>query len=85
MTTLQINNNATFISTVTVRESDKYTKDVYVKFERHDIPEEIRGCNEMFISPDELETLGNFLVGQAEIIRSQQEKQKLSALGLERL
>ncbi len=74
MTTLQINDNPTFISTVTVRESDKYTKDVYVKFERHDVPEEIRGCNEMFISPDELETLGNFLVIKAQEIRNQQSR-----------
>jgi hypothetical protein len=73
MTTLQINNNPTFTSTVTVRESDKYTKDAYLKFERHDIPEGIRGCNEMFLTPDQLEALGNFLVGQAKEIRNQQE------------
>lgn len=85
MTTLRINNNPVFVSSVTVRESDKYTQDAYVKFERHDIPEEIRGCSEMFLSPDELETLGNFLVDQAETIRRQQEKRRLAALGLESL
>jgi hypothetical protein len=85
MATLRINDNETFVATVTCQESDKYTKDAYVKFERHDICEDIRGCNELFLSPDELETLGKFLVNQAEVIRRQQEARDLAAAGLERL
>ena len=72
MTTLRIDSNESFSTEVTVRESDPYTKAVFVRFERHYIPEEIRGCSEMFMSPTELETLGRFLVTQADKIRTQQ-------------
>jgi hypothetical protein len=71
MTTFRIDSNETFRTEVTVRQSDPYTRAAYVKFDRHYIPEEIRGCNEMFMTPDELERLGMFLVEQAKVIRKQ--------------
>ncbi len=74
MTTYRLDSNDTFSTEVTVRESDKYTKAAYVKFERHYIPEEIRGVNEMFMSTDELENLGRFLCRQADEIRRLQNK-----------
>lgn len=69
MTTYRIDSNDTFSTEVTVRESDQYTRAAYVKFERHYIPEEIRACNEMFMSPSELERLGMFLIEQARSMR----------------
>ncbi len=69
MTSFRIDSNDTFSTEVTVRESDKYTETVYVKFERHYIPEEIRGVNEMFFTPNQLELLGRFLCRQADEIR----------------
>ena len=72
MTIYRIDSNDTFSTEVNVRESDQYTRAAYVKFERHYIPEEIRACNEMFMSPEELEKLGRFLVAQADAIRTAQ-------------
>lgn len=69
MTSFRIDSNDTFSTEVTVRESDKYTEAVYVKFERHYIPEEIRGVDEMFFTPNQLELLGRFLCRQADEIR----------------
>jgi len=73
MTTFRIDSNDTFSTEVSVRESDKYTKAAYIKFERHYIPEEVRGVNEMFMTPNELEDLGRFLIKQAHAIREMQE------------
>lgn len=69
MTTHRIDSNETFATEVSVRRSDKYSDAVYVKFERHYVPEEIRGCNDMFLSPSELKELGLFFVEQAEKLR----------------
>ncbi len=85
MTTHQINNNPAFVSTVTVRESDEYTQAAYVKFERQDMLEDIRGCNEMFLSVSELENLGRFLIAQSQLILQQQVKRHLAQQGLEQL
>ena len=76
MTSLRIDSNESFSTEVTVRESDKYSQAAYVKFERHYIPEEVRGVNEMFMTPNELETLGRFLCRQADEIRRQQNERK---------
>jgi hypothetical protein len=69
MATLRIDSNETFQTEVTVRESDKYTQMVYVKFDRNYLLEEIRGCDEMFLTPAQLDQLGRFLVRQADAIR----------------
>lgn len=73
MSILRIDGNDTFSTEVTVRESDKYTQAVYVKFERHYVPEEVRGVNEMFLTPNQLENLGHFMIRQAREIRLEQE------------
>lgn len=72
MAQLRINANSTFTIDVTVRESDEYTESVYVRIDRHMVPEEIRGCNEMFLTPNQVELLGRFFMRQAEEIRMNQ-------------
>ena len=72
MNTHRIDSNDTFSTEVTVRESDKYSRDVYIKIERHYVPEEIRGTNEVFMTVTQLEQLGRFLVKQADAIRTEQ-------------
>jgi hypothetical protein len=73
MAQLRINANPTFTIDVTVRESDEYSESVYVKFDRHVLPEEIRGCSEMFLTPTQVEQLGRFLIRQADEIRTAQD------------
>ena len=74
MAQLRIYANNTFDIDVNVRESDKYSEQVYVKFERRmkdsDSP---RGCDTMYFTPDQLEKLGRFLIHQAEVIDAIQE------------
>lgn len=72
MTTFRIDSNDTFSTEVTVRESDPYTGAAYVRFDRHYIPEEVRGCSEMFMTPVELRNLGHFLVESAKMIEAEQ-------------
>ncbi len=72
MSQLQININPDVTLDVTVRESDKYTNSAYVKFEHHMSSGEIQGCNEMFLTPEQLDQLSRFLMRQADEIRSAQ-------------
>ena len=72
MAQLRINVNPTVTLDVTVRESDEYTESAYVKFEHHMSSEEIQGCNEMFLTPEQLDQLARFLMRQADEIRSAQ-------------
>ena len=76
MTNYRVNSNETFTIDVAVRESDKYTESAYLRFEKHDIPEEIRGCHEMFLTVDELANLGKFLQEQSQIIKDLQLSRK---------
>jgi len=78
MAQLRINANETFTIDVTVRESDEYTEQVYVRLDRHYVPEEIRGCHELFLTPTQLDQLGRFLIRQADEIRTAQEVRKAS-------
>jgi hypothetical protein len=72
MATLQLHTNPNFSLDVSVRESDKYSKAVYLKFEHYISPENIRGVNQMFMTPIQLELLGRFLIRQADEIRTEQ-------------
>jgi len=72
MSTLQLHTNPNFSLDVTVRESDKYSKEVYLKFEHYISPENIKGVNQMFMTPKQLELLGKFLIRQADEIRTEQ-------------
>lgn len=71
MAKLRINGNGSLVTEVTVKESDTYSDFAYIRFDRSIVPENIRGCNEMFITPDQLELLGRFFVRQAEEIRQE--------------
>ena len=62
-----------FSTSVTIRESDKYSQAAYVKFTRGYTPEDFSGCNEMFLSIDQLETLGALFTSEAARIRSEQD------------
>jgi len=72
MALLKLETGSTFDIDVTVRESDEYSKSVFVKFERNYRPDSIHSCNDMFLSPVQLELLGKFLVRQADEIRTAQ-------------
>jgi hypothetical protein len=72
MATLRINSDALTPVEVTVRESDPITKSVFVEIIRRTETDGHRGCNEMFITPEQLESLGRFLIRQADEIRTAQ-------------
>lgn len=74
MSVLRINSNDSFAIEMLVRESDKYTEDVYFKLSRHYIPEQIDACDEMFFSVEQLEQIGNFILAQANEIKQIQKR-----------
>jgi hypothetical protein len=76
MSTLQVNNAGHFSIDATVRESDRYSESILVKFTRSYSEEDTAGCNEMFLTPNQLEKLGMFFVRQAAEIRGEQEFRK---------
>lgn len=76
MTTYRIDHNDSYVTEVSVGESDKYTKLAYMKLMRDNLAEEIRGVNEMFITTAELRSFGEFLVEQAEMIEAEQRTRK---------
>ena len=76
MTTYRIDNNDSYVTEVSVGESDKYTQLAYLKFARDNLVEEIRGVNEMFITTAELRSFGEFLVEQADSIEAEQGTRK---------
>ena len=76
MSQLRIDANEMFTIDITVRESDEYTERAFVRFERNYIPESRQGCDEMFLTLDQLEGLGRFLCRQADEIRWAQNNRK---------
>lgn len=72
MAILNLHTNSNFTLDVSVRESDRYSEQVYLKFEHCISPENIRGVNQMFMTPSQLELLGKFLIRQANEIRTDQ-------------
>lgn len=78
MNTLCINLNDTFSTNVTVQECDKYSELAFLKFTRSYYPEDKTGCNEMLLSPDQLEGLGRFLMSKAYEIKSEQQRRKVA-------
>jgi hypothetical protein len=76
MTTYRIDNNDSYVTEVSVGESDKYTQLAYLKFARDNLVEEIRGVNEMFVTTQELRSFGQFLVDQADSIEIEQATRK---------
>ena len=73
MSLLQIRANPNFTFDVVVRESDKYSESVYLKFERSTDKGEICRCDEIFLTPAQLDQLGCFLIRRASEIASAQE------------
>jgi hypothetical protein len=73
MSKFRIDANESFYTEITVNESDKYSKLVYMKFERNYVDEGRRGIDEMFITPKQLKELGEFLIDQSNRIISEQE------------
>jgi hypothetical protein len=65
MTKHQIESNESYTTDVTIRKSDNHTSWAYVSFNRHYAPEEIRACNEMFMTVGQLEELGKFMLREA--------------------
>jgi len=76
MATLKINVDSTFDVDVTVRESDKYSQLAFVKFEKNFRPEHIHACNELFLTPTQLELLGRFFIRQADAMQTAQSIRK---------
>ena len=72
MSILNLDTAPNCVVAVTVRESDNYTEKVYVSFERHMFQTSTKGCDEMFITPGQLELMGKFLIRQADEIRTAQ-------------
>lgn len=72
MSTLTLKTNNTFTTDVMVCKSDPYSGAVFVTFNQVYGPDKIRGCSEMFMTPDELNELGSFLIQQAAKIKSSQ-------------
>jgi hypothetical protein len=73
---LYLDRNPNFIKEVIVRESDEYTNDVFLRFCSYQSSDSPQPCNEMFITPYELEILGRFFLKQAVEIRTAQEIRK---------
>ncbi len=76
MATLRIDSNNNVSTEVTIRESDVYSESVFVKFEKICDGVESHGCNEMFLTPMQLDHLGRFLLRHAEEIRGLQKSRK---------
>ena len=72
MSLLQIRANPNFTIDVVVRESDKYSELVYIKFERNTIDGDIERTSEAFLTPNQLDQLGRYLIRQAEEIAAMQ-------------
>lgn len=70
MNTHRIDSNELFATEITVRESDPYSDSILIRVLRTEAGDtDSVPCNEVFMSVDELEALGKFLVSQAAAIR----------------
>lgn len=76
MSTLNLDTAPNCVVEITVRESDPFTEKAYVSFDRHMFQTSSKGCDEMFLTPSQLDLLGRYLIRQAEEIRQAQEIRK---------
>ena len=81
MATLKIDVDSTFDVDVTVRESDGYSQFAFVKFEKNFRPGHIHPCSELYLTPAQLELLGQYLIRQAEEILTAQTARVLGNAG----
>jgi hypothetical protein len=65
MSTLEIDVKSTFTVKVSVQGPDKYTGLAPVKFTRQFSADSIHGANELFLTPEQVEEMGMFLVEEA--------------------
>ncbi len=71
MSSYRIDSNETVSTDIEVRESDRYTEMVYLRFTRSTNTSTSR-CDEMCITPEELEALGKHLISRAKDIKTEQ-------------
>jgi hypothetical protein len=65
MATLRIKTNNMFDTLITVRESDPYSKSVYLKLEADVEDAGMRSCTDHFMTSVQLIELGQFLITEA--------------------
>lgn len=75
MAVYRIEQAGSLVTDISVRESDTYSGMVYINIERHIVPENVRGTNEVYMTTVQLEQLGRFLMKQADEIRTAQANQ----------
>lgn len=68
MATLNIRVDKEFSINVLVRESDKHSKLTHLTFTSVSNAEEPRRCDEMFLTPIQMELIGRFLLREADYI-----------------
>lgn len=79
MALLKIEGNEMFDVDVTTRESDEYTKKMFLKFELNYNPDKIRAAHEMFLTPAQMDLLGRFLIREAAEVRTAQGNREVQA------
>ncbi len=77
MTKLKLDVNSNFVVEVEAQESDKRTELIHIKFFRHYLSETVLGTDELFLTPDQTEELGKFLLSRSDQIRELQRSRKL--------
>jgi len=76
MNTLDIVINETFVLNTIVRESDKYTESVLVKMRKQFPSGTALAPDEIYITVEQLEQLGSFMLRRAEEIKEEQKIRK---------
>ena len=71
MSKLELNVNEMFALTAEARKSDDYSDSVFVKLTRNYKNGTVMPCNDMFLTPTQLELLGRYFIRAAEEIRQQ--------------
>lgn len=67
-TVKQIPTSEMFTNDISVKLSDQYSKSVYLKFQKNFNTGSIHGCDEMFLTVDQLRELGEFFLNRADEI-----------------
>jgi hypothetical protein len=70
--TMRLNETNETSVVFSVKECDRYSKDVFVKITRLSPTYGIRPCNDFSLSPDKLRSLGQFFIEQAKFIEAEQ-------------
>lgn len=77
MAKLSLDTNPLFSTNITVEGIDADVDSVYVRFQHAYLSGKEKRCDEMFLTPIQLELVGRFLVRQAIEL---QQKQKMSVI-----